>query len=78
VTARSCHYCGQPNGRGPRELRPYGPNGADVCAECTIGAKKTPAREAEAKRQLRGALAGPGPHVLTPDGPKRLSRGGKS
>ena len=31
------YYCGQPDGKGPRELRPYGPDGADVCFECAMG-----------------------------------------
>lgn len=29
-------YCLLPSGAGPRDLRPYGPGGRDVCAECTF------------------------------------------
>ena len=39
---RKCTYCG-----GSSELRPYGPNGSDVCFTC---ATATPEREAQAKQ----------------------------
>lgn len=38
-TDRRCHYCGCAG-----DLRPYGPNGADVCFPCAMG---TPERKAE-------------------------------
>lgn len=53
-------HCGRPGGVGPRELRPYGPGGKDVCAECTFNGP--PARLEEAAKELgkrlleRGAL----------------------
>jgi len=72
---RICMHCNQPAGKGPRELRPYGPSGRDVCAECVF--KGPPERIAEAKQQLGVKLAQPntllldateqvGPRPLTP------------
>lgn len=49
----TCHYCGNPNGQGDQELRPYGPGGAFVCFGC---ATATPSREQEATRQFSAAL----------------------
>ena len=43
-----CHYCGPTT----RELRPYGPGGADICHPCM---KASPERE-EAAMQVFGAL----------------------
>ncbi len=75
---RKCIHCGKPGGVGPRELRPYGPGGADVCAECTFDGP--PARLKEAKRHLQRRLLHPGDLVLDPDeqvGPRPL-KGGKA
>lgn len=48
---RICHYCKQPGEeKGPRELRPYGPNGTDVCAECVLGPNAGPRANTAAKR----------------------------
>jgi hypothetical protein len=69
-------HCKRPGGTGPRELRPYGPGGQDVCAECTLCGP--PEREREAKRQLTKALSRPGPLLLDPSeevGPRPLRRG---
>ena len=66
-------YCGRPDGRGPRELRPYGPGGKDVCAECAFDGP--PERLEEARRQFVAKLdgAGPGPVVIgESSGPRRL------
>lgn len=44
----TCHYCGPTD----RELRPYGPGGADICHPCM---KANPERERAAQRTF-GAL----------------------
>lgn len=51
---RYCMHCNRPGGVGPRELRPYGPGGRDVCAECTF--KGPPERLEESERQLGARL----------------------
>lgn len=73
---RRCMHCKKPGGKGPRELRPYGPGGQDVCAECVLNGP--PEREREARRQLARKVARPG--VLLLDhreqrGPRPLRRG---
>lgn len=65
VKERTCIYCGKPGGKGPRELRPYGPSGADVCAECTFHGP--PERVIEAEKQLSIRLVQPGPLVIVPE-----------
>ena len=60
---RTCLHCGQPGGEGDRELRPYGPGGADVCAGCVFDGKH-PEREAEAARQLEKLFNAPGSFVF--------------
>jgi hypothetical protein len=45
---RSCHYCGPTE----KELRPYGPDGSDICYSCM---KESPEREQEASQRY-GAL----------------------
>lgn len=60
----SCYYCKQPNGKGPRELRPYGPGGADVCAGCTMGDKK---RNAAAQKQYGKQLDAAGDVAVMSD-----------
>lgn len=67
---RKCSICGQPSGPGPRELRPYGKGGADVCYECVFG---SPEREAEAERQINKVLDQPGPLVLDEEGIRPMS-----
>ncbi len=47
---KTCYYCGPTD----RELRPYGPGGANVCCPC---ATATPEREQAAKAAF-GALVG--------------------
>lgn len=59
---RTCYHCKQPGGTGPRELRPYGPGGADVCAECTF--KGPPERLKQAEKVLGARLLHSGPMVL--------------
>lgn len=64
---RKCYSCGEPGGKGKRELRPYGPNGADVCAGCVFGekgGKPDPTKLAEAEKQLGKQMLAPGPLVL--------------
>ncbi len=46
---RKCYYCGPTK----EELRPYGPNGANICFPCM---KATPEREEEAKNRFNQAL----------------------
>jgi len=48
---RVCGVCGNPNGRGGAELRPYGVNGSDICFSCMI---RDQAKEREARRQAFG------------------------
>lgn len=75
---RRCIYCKQLGGKGPRELRPYGPNGADVCAECTFNGP--PERLRTAEKALGLALAQHGALVLDDReqvGPRPIG-GGKS
>ncbi len=70
---RTCIHCGQPGGTGKRELRPYGPNGADVCAGCVLG---NPEREQVARKRLDLSLAAAGTLLLDPNeqaGPRPMS-----
>lgn len=74
---RHCYKCGKLAGHGKRELRPYGPNGKDVCAGCMFGEggrEPDPAVREEAERQIMRRFMEPGPHILTPDGPVPLKR----
>ena len=76
---RKCIHCGQPGGTGKRELRPYGPNGTDVCAGCVFGGP--PERKREAERQLGARLMATEPLVLDADeqvGPRPLNPKGTS
>lgn len=57
---RSCIYCGSTEA----ELRPYGPNGADICFSCM---KASPERQAVARERLGMQLMAPGELVLVPD-----------
>jgi hypothetical protein len=78
---RKCHYCKRPGGKGPRELRPYGPGGADVCAECAIGVNATPERTRTAEKMFREKLSQKGPLVLDSRervGPRRMGKRGAS
>lgn len=45
MSARQCIHCGSSD----TELRPYGPDGADVCFACAM---QSPEREAETRRQF--------------------------
>ena len=76
---RYCMHCLRLDGRGPRELRPYGPGGRDVCAECTF--KGPPERLKEAERQL-GVRLLPGETLLLDDrervGPRPYKSKGKA
>lgn len=61
-----CCHCGPTS----RELRPYGPGGADICFPCM---KKDPKREKAARAELGKLFDAAGPvAVLTPRGPKPL------
>jgi hypothetical protein len=53
-SVRTCMHCNRPGGVGARELRPYGPGGRDVCAECTFNGPRERLKEAE--RQLSARL----------------------
>ena len=59
---RVCYRCKQPGERvGKRELRPYGPGGADICAGCMFGEggrAPDPEIQAEAARQCGAAMDG--------------------
>lgn len=69
----TCYKCHQPNGKGPRELRPYGPGGAWLCAECMFsdpkeeeGARQRFAAQLNAadRRTRRALLTSSGPVPL--------------
>lgn len=73
---RTCYHCGLPGGTGKRELRPYGPGGVDVCAECVLGDKAHPERENVAKQEPAKRFLHTGPLILDPSeqsGPRRAS-----
>jgi len=48
-----CYKCGEPEGKGPRELRPYGPKGEMVCYECAM--KQKDITDAMFAKQLEAA-----------------------
>jgi hypothetical protein len=70
MAVRQCCYCHQPNGKGKHELRPYGPDGADICFGCMTS---TPEREAAAGRRFGALLdeanATTGKALATEEGP---------
>lgn len=77
MSRRTCMHCKLPGGVGPRELRPYGPGGRDVCAECTF--KGPPERLATAKAGLSKRLLATEPLLLDASeqvGPRPLKRKG--
>jgi len=70
MTEKRCYYCNRPDGKGPRELRPYGPGGAYVCAECIMGdLEKDNAAAKQFAEMLDKADGKTGSAVLTPEGP---------
>jgi hypothetical protein len=70
MTDRKCYYCGNINGTGSHELRPYGPNGSYVCYKCiTSCPEKEEAAKKEFGKQLDMADSVSGKAVLTVDGP---------
>jgi hypothetical protein len=84
MTQRSCYKCGESEGPGKRELRPYGPGGKDVCAGCMFGEngkEPDPAVREEAERQLGARLLAGGPLVLVPEeqlGPRPIRSKGNA
>jgi hypothetical protein len=93
MSERHCCKCKQPGGKGSRELRPYGPNGADLCAGCVFGENgKKPNKEllSQIEKQFdkQMAMVGDsvavidpteqaGPRPPTTEEQKRLKRRGK-
>jgi hypothetical protein len=80
MAGRYCVHCKRQGGSGPRELRPYGPDGADVCAECILGPGAPPEREATAKQELGKRHMYPGTLLLDPTeqvGPRPLLKRGR-
>lgn len=79
MKTRTCYKCHQPEGIGKRELRPYGPEGADVCAGCVFGTDGNgPNIDLlnEARYQLSKRLMGSEPLLLDATeqvGPRPLS-----
>ena len=76
---RSCMYCRLPGGfdegEGEVELRPYGPNGEDVCFPCAMDTDH-PERKTTAEGQLARRLLGPSPLILRDDeqvGPRPMT-----
>ncbi len=76
-----CHKCKRPASEiGPDALRPYGPNGEDICFAC---ATATPADHAAARTKLHerlareNAKAGPdGILIFAEGGPRGVKKGG--
>jgi hypothetical protein len=67
---RRCYKCKQPGGKGKRELRPYGPNGSDVCAGCVFGTDEKGPNEKlieEARKQLGKQMAMVGDEIAVID-----------
>jgi hypothetical protein len=62
-----CSICQCPAGSGKSELRPYGANGAYVCAGCALA----PERIAETERNFLKALNNAGPVVMLDNGGPR-------
>lgn len=56
-----CYVCDQ-----LAETRPYGEDNQNICHPCMIS---DPKREETAERILAERMSGPGPYVLTPEGP---------
>lgn len=57
--ASRCYLCHRPPGKGKRETRPYGPNGAPLCAGCMFGEGDRPPDpeiQQEAARQFGAAI----------------------
>ena len=76
MAERTCHHCSRPGGTGPRELRPYGPGGVDVCAECTFNGP--PERLKQAEQELGKRLLTPGMLILDSEeqvGPRPINKG---
>ena len=67
---RTCSCCGQLEGTGKREIRPYGKDGADICFECMTS---DPEKEMEARKQFArkddAAIRLTRSSLLTPEGP---------
>ncbi len=78
---RACYLCKLPGGAGPRELRPYGKDGQDVCSGCMFGEggkRPDPAVKREAEKQLAKRMGVAGTMVLDPGeqvGPRPTKRG---
>jgi hypothetical protein len=76
MAERRCVHCKRPGGNGPRELRPYGPGGRDVCAECTFNGPQERLKQAE--RELGKRLLTSEPLLLDSReeaGPRPYRRG---
>lgn len=81
MISRFCSVCKKPGGTGKRELRPYGLNGADLCAGCVFGEDdKKPNQKLlnQAKNQMEQQIAMAGSQTLILDtreqiGPRPLS-----
>jgi hypothetical protein len=80
-----CVYCKRPDGKGKRELRPYGPGGSWVCAGCVFGEDGKPphrARVEEFQRIFDGLYDSAGTNddmrILTKSGPKKFRGGGSA
>lgn len=56
-----CYKCDCESGKGPNELRPYGPRGEWVCFRCAFA---TPEAEEQTKGAFRSQVDAAGPIVL--------------
>lgn len=64
---RQCSLCEKPGGKGPRELRPYGKGGSDVCAECTFSGPDAVKNQKIAREQFNKQIMTMEPLVLNYD-----------
>lgn len=74
-----CYLCQEPDGKGEKEIRPYGPDGQPVCHSCAM---RTPESKEEAKRQFglrltRAEIGSPAGVAMIGDGNGPLPFPGK-
>lgn len=52
-----CYKCGKPAGKGPDELRPYGPKGEMVCFTCGMEDEETTTKQFDKQLDACGPVA---------------------
>lgn len=68
----TCHWCGQEGGTGPAELRPYGPDGADICFDCGMSEEHGAETMENMLALLHGIVSSGHTPVITDDGIQSL------